>query len=420
MKLLFISNALPFPPNSGGRVKNYYMLKYLYSKYEVAIGAVIYGEDVNWVDQFQAEFQAEDFIYEIVNCPRNLVNLIRSYLYNKTLNEYRFWSSSFFSKLLPHLELADCILVDHYYMMQYIPANYYYKVLLHAHNAEYLIWKRFSDLEQFWLRKLVLVRESSRIAKKERIYCNQVQKVLASPNDQIALEKIGIKGDNFGSTYHLGDESQLQLEKLDWNATSPLILFIGTLTWEPNVDGLLWFLENCWSIIKEHHPDVRFVIGGRSPDKRLLEWSKQDPAIEIPGFIKDPEQYIKKARVFIAPLRFGSGMKVKVLNAMYRGIPTVTTDIGIEGIEVQDGVHIAIGNNPAEFTARVEKLLTDSSYWNKLKTHSRSLAGTKYTWQEVYRELDLAISEVIDSQKTETVRRCSKQGYTLAEKYSFS
>ena len=400
MKLLFISNTLPFPPNSGGKVKSYHMLKYLYSKYKVTIATILYGEDVNWVDQFQAEFPAEDFIWEIVNCPRTLVNLVLSYLYNKTLNEYRTWSSSFSRKLLPHLEIADCILIDHYEMMQYIPADYYYKVVLHTHNAEHLIWKRFSELDQFWLRKLLLVGESSRIAKKERIYCNQVKKVLASPNDRIALEKVGIKGDNFGSTYHLGDESQLQLQELDWNTTSPMILFIGTLTWEPNIDGLLWFLENCWSTIKAHHPDVKLVIGGKSPDKRLLEWSKKDSAIEIPGFIEEPEQYFKQARVFIAPLRFGSGMKVKVLNAMYRGIPTVTTDIGTEGMEVEDGIHLAIGNEPAEFTARIERLLTDNSYWDKLKTHSRSLASTKYTWQEVYKELDLAISEVVDSQKT--------------------
>ncbi len=400
LKLLFISTTLPFPPNSGGRVKSYYMLKYLYANYKVTIATILHGEDVNWIDQFKEEFKAEEFISEIVDCPRTPVNLILSYLNNKTLNEYRNWSSSFSETLVPHLELADCIIVDHYEMMQYVPSHYLHKVLLHTQNAEHLIWKRFSELDPSWLRKPLLSNESSRIARKERIYCNQVKKVLASPNDRIALEKLGIKGDNFGSTYHLGDESQLQLKELDWNVTCPMILFIGTLTWEPNIDGLLWFLENCWSTIKHNHPDVRLVIGGKDPDKRLLEWSEKDPAIEIPGFIDDPEEYLKKARVFIAPLRFGSGMKVKVLNAMYRGIPTVTTDIGAEGLEVQNGIHLAIGNEPAEFTAQVVRLLTDNNYWDKLKTHSRSLAATKYTWQEVYRELNLAISEVIDSQKT--------------------
>ncbi|MGK7899279.1 MAG: glycosyltransferase [Xenococcus sp. (in: cyanobacteria)] len=400
MKLLFISTTLPFPPNSGGKVKSYHMLKYLYSNYEVTVATTLYGDDINLVEQFKAEFQAEDLICEPIDCPRTAMNLLLSYLKNKTLNEYRNWSSSFSNKLVPYLKLSDCIIIDHYEMMQYIPTDYYHKVVLHTHNAEHLIWKRFSELkDQSWLRQLVLALESSRIAKKEKIYCNQVNRVLASPNDLIALKKVGIKGDNFRSTYHLGDESQLQLPELDFSTTSPLILFIGTLTWEPNIDGLLWFLENCWSIIKERHPDVRLIIGGKNPDPRLLEWEAQDSAIEIPGFIEDPEEYLTQARVFIAPLRFGSGMKVKVLNAMYRGIPTVTTDIGIEGLEVEDGVHIAVGNEPAEFTARVEKLLTDDYYWNQLKTHSRSLAGTKYSWQEVFRELDLAISEVVDSPK---------------------
>lgn len=397
MKLLFLSTTLPFPPNSGGKVKSYHMLKYLCSNYKVTVATTLYGDDINWLEQFKAEFPAADVISEPINCPRTTKNLILSYFQNKTLNEYRHWSSSFSNKLATCLELAECIIVDHYEMMQYIPADHYHKVVLHTHNAEHLIWKRFSELkDQSWLRRLVLASESSRIAEKERVYCNRVNRVLASPNDRIALEKVGIKGDNFRSTYHLGDESQLQLPELDANTTSPLILFIGTLTWEPNIDGLLWFLENCWSIIKEHHPDVKLVIGGKSPDRRLLEWADRDSAIAIPGFIEDPEHYFTKARVFIAPLRFGSGMKVKVLNAMYRGIPTVTTDIGTEGLQVEDGVHVAVGNEPTEFIARVEKLLTDDSYWNQLRIHSRALASTKYTWQEVFRELDLAISEVVE------------------------
>lgn len=396
MKLLFISTTLPFPPNSGGKVKSYHMLKYLYSNYEVTVATTLYEDDINWVEQFKAEFNTKELVSEPIDCPRTPINLILSYLQNKTLNEYRSWSRQFADKLAPYLKQAECIFVDHYEMMQYVPANYYHKVILHTHNAEHLIWKRFSELEnQSWLRKQVLANESSRIADKERIYCNNVKKVLASPNDRIALEKVGIKGDNFGSTYHLGDESQLQLKELEWKLTSPIILFIGTLTWEPNIDGLLWFLENCWSIIKQHNPEVKFVIGGKSPDKRLLEWGKKDPAILIPGFIEDPEEYLQKARVFIAPLRFGSGMKVKVLNAMYRGIPTVTTDIGIEGLEVEEGIHIAVGNEAAEFIACIEKLLKDNDYWNKLRTNSRLLAETRYTWQEVYRELDLAISEVV-------------------------
>ncbi len=256
MKLLFISTTLPFPPNSGGKVKSYHMFNYLYSNYDVNVATILDSGDVNWVDKFKEEFPGQDFIAEPVNCPRTPVNLILSYLQDKTLNEYRTWSSSFSDKLVPHLELADCIFVDHYEIMQYIPDNYYHKVLLHTHNAEHLIWKRFSELDQFWLRKLVLSSESSRIARKERIYCNQVKKVLASPNDRIALEKVGVKGDNFRLTYHLGDESQLQLKELDWNATSPMILFIGTLTWEPNIYGLIWFLENCWSKIKHQDDNV--------------------------------------------------------------------------------------------------------------------------------------------------------------------
>ena len=398
MKLLFICTTLPFPPNSGGKVKSYHMFKYLYSKYKITVATLLYQEDIELVDGFKAEFPVEDFIFEPIDCPRTTLNLIISYLQNKTLNEYRHWSQNLSSKLVNHLQDSDCIIVDHYEMMQYIPTNYYHKVVLHTHNAEHMIWKRFSELkDQSWLRQFVLKSESTRIAKKEKIYCNQVKKVLASPNDRVALEKVGAKGDNFGLTYHLGEESQLQLPELDSDTTSPMILFIGTLTWEPNIDGLLWFLENCWSTIKEHHPDVTLVIGGKSPDPRLLEWAERDSAIAIPGFIEDPEDYFTKARVFIAPLRFGSGMKVKVLNAMYRGIPTVTTDIGIEGLDVEDGVHIAVGNEPAEFTTRVERLLTDNDYWNQLKTASRDLAGSKYTWQEVNRELDLAIADVVGS-----------------------
>ena len=111
----------------------------------------------------------------------------------------------------------------------------------------------------------------------------------------------------------------------------------------------------------------------------------------LTGFAEDLEPYYARCRVFVAPLRFGSGMKVKIVNAFYRGIPVVTTPTGAESLDVQHMQHAAIADNPETMAELCSLLLRDMGAWERLRNNSRHLAARRYTWQQVFDNLEKAL-----------------------------
>ena len=110
-------------------------------------------------------------------------------------------------------------------------------------------------------------------------------------------------------------------------------------------------------------------------------------SIRLLGFVQDLEPIYLEGRVSVAPLLFGSGMKVKVLDAMARGVPVVTTTIGAESIECKNGTHLMISNCPEQMSRDIQCLLSDEVLWKKLQSNSRSLIREKYTWEALLAEM---------------------------------
>jgi glycosyltransferase involved in cell wall biosynthesis len=184
-------------------------------------------------------------------------------------------------------------------------------------------------------------------------------------------------------TYHLGDDNQLHLPSLAFDKSKKALLYIGTLSWEANVDGLLWFFESIWPKIKAIHHDLHFYVVGGNADPRLLDAAKTLEGVEFTGFVDELEPYFQKALLFMAPLRFGSGIKVKVLNAMSRGMPTITTSVGSEGLIAEHMKHLSITDDADDMVSAIDRLLTDKEKWQEIERESRKLVTEHYTWKKV-------------------------------------
>jgi glycosyltransferase involved in cell wall biosynthesis len=171
---------------------------------------------------------------------------------------------------------------------------------------------------------------------------------------------------------------------------------VGFLGWEANVLGLTWFLDDIWPQLKAAHPDLALDIVGKHPDDRLQTRAARDESIRLLGYVADLETVYPGARVCIAPLTFGSGMKVKVLNAMARGIPVATTRIGAESIEVEHGRHLMIATTAQDMIEDISQLLIDPVLWQRLADESRQRIAEKYTWQALFTAMDQALSSVLN------------------------
>jgi len=393
-KILFLTHQLQYPPVSGGAIKRWKLVEHLSGNYSLAIFVFFQDNFARRKAMLLSKIRTTDFYGEILHRPRTLKNLLKSYLKNIPLSLYRNYSGTFKKHVENTCSDYDIIFLDSLIMAQYIPEVFSGRIILHTHNAEYMIWERLFRLERNPVKKLGILLESKRIKHYEKAAGDRATCLLAAPNDKLDLIKLGIRQKKIHETFHLGDESLLDLPGMDFDQTEEALLYVGTLSWEPNADGLIWFIKHAWNRLKAQNRQLRFYIVGESPGNTLQELVKCTKDIILTGFVADLTPYYDRCRIFVAPLRFGGGIKVKIINAMYRGIPIVTTPTGTEGLALKDRVHAAISEDPLTMAEDIHVLLKDKILWQALRDNSRSMAKEKYTWARVFSNVDRLIKVI--------------------------
>jgi len=394
-KLLFITPELPYPPQSGGKVKSLKLIQSLAERYEVTLACPLKLDDPTHVGEFSGVSPCERHIYEPVNVPRSASNLALSYLERRPLNVRRTFDQHLAERIASIAEEHDIIVLDHYEVYPYLPENYSGTVVYHSHNAYFKMWERFAKLPGNPAMRVAAMMEAYRVRRSESALAKRADLVFAAPNDAKELIDNGVDANKIRDTFHLGDDKQLDLPELNFDDTQKKLMYVGFLGWEPNVQGLLWFIAEVWPHLVQQHPDLKFDIVGKNPDSRLQEAAKQWEGITLTGYVADLQTVYKDSRVSVAPLLFGSGMKVKVLDAMARGMPTVTTSVGAEGIDIENGKHLLVADEPAEMAEAVLSVLEESRVWEALQENSRALIAERYTWRQLFnnmhRDIDSAL-----------------------------
>ena len=394
-KVLFITNQLPYPPSTGGKMKSWNLLKFISSHFNVGLITLLKDDEKSDEAAMLGKIELREYYSEELNIRRSALNLLKSYFLADSLNVFRNKSAKFYKRIEKTAADYDCIIVDHYDVYPAVLNLVNAKKILHQHNAEFCIWERLSEIESNPFKKLVVKIEANRIKKAEKKYAENANLIWAAPNDIEALNALGVSKDKFKITYHLGDDQFLNYPNLEFDQTDKKIVFVGTQTWEANIDGMLWFLESVWPKVKKAEPDTQLFIIGKNPSPRLTKFGIQDKNIIFTGFVEQLEDHFNNARVSIVPLRFGSGMKVKLLTSMFRGLPNVTTTIGAEGIEVEHTKHLFISDSDEKFAQHVIELMDNRKLWEKFRDASRGLAKTKYSWNSLLTKHKKEIEELI-------------------------
>jgi O-antigen biosynthesis protein len=171
------------------------------------------------------------------------------------------------------------------------------------------------------------------------------------------------------------------------------LLFIGSFHHSPNADAMRFFIDEVLPRVRDTI-DVELVVVGDAPPADLLR--RQGPGLRFAGFVEDVIPLFDRARVFISPLRFGAGMKGKNAQAMSLGLPMVTTGVGAEGMDIVDGEHALVRDDPESFAAAVVQLHEDQALWQRLAATSRQVASARWSPSEMQRRLRSLIDGVMD------------------------
>ncbi len=177
----------------------------------------------------------------------------------------------------------------------------------------------------------------------------------------------------------------VDLDHFAWQAPRqdglPTVVFTGSMDWEANKDGVRHFLDDIWPRVKAGLPEARFVVVGRNPPPALVERAAALPGVSFTGFVDDVRPHVHGAQVFVIPLRVGGGTRIKAFEAMAMGCPVVSTTLGIEGLDVEEGAHYLRADDAAAFAAAVLRLLQQPQQCAQISRGARGFVEARFGHQ---------------------------------------
>ena len=380
-KLLFLSPRIPYPLDTGGKIRTYHILRLLAQRYDVDLVSFFFSP----VDEVSAR-NLED-IQGIRCCgvpsKDNIFTIAaKAVLSGRPISYQRYISRDFIFllKVLArknNYSLAHC---DHLHMGQYVDILRSIfpdiSVRVDEHNVEYVIAERARKKEASFLKRIVFMRESRLIKALEASICSKADEVwVVSEDDKELLARLsGVKA--------VVVPNGVDLDFFSFRPYSDSekgIVFIGSMDWLPNEDGMLYFLKEIWPIILRHTPDIALYIVGRNPSSRITEFASNQ--VVVTGSVDDVRPYLYNSVLSIVPLRIGGGSRLKILESMSAGRVVISTSLGAEGIEYSRGENILIEDSPERFAAAVAELYFDIERRKKMAESARKLVEERYSWR---------------------------------------
>jgi len=256
-------------------------------------------------------------------------------------------------------------------------------VVLDAQNVEHLLLQQRAEQEVRWTHRMFLHSQVPKLKRFEYQACRRANHVLAcSPDDARELAALAP-----GAPISIVPNG-VDVEHCRPGTGTPhpaRLIFIGQMTWFPNLDGMHWFLRDVLPKIIAVRPDVQLTLVGKNSGLRVP--AIVEDHVRLAGFIDDVQAEIAAAAVYVVPLRCGSGTRLKVLEAMAFGKAIVTTPLGAQGIDLRDGTEAMFANDADGFAAAVLQLLADPQRVARLGAAARAKAQARYDWRMIGRGL---------------------------------
>jgi glycosyltransferase involved in cell wall biosynthesis len=270
-----------------------------------------------------------------------------------------------------------------------------FRTVLDEHNIEFDIVKRTASAEVSTARRLYSAIDWRKLKREEVAAWRRFDGVSVTserdgailselePRTKVSVVPNGVDIDLFKPATTEPDRDSL--------------LFFGAMNYYPNQDGLTYFIEQIFPLILAKRPSTKLWVVGPAPDsvKRL-----QGPNIEVTGFVDAVEPYIDAATAAIVPLRLGGGTRLKIVEAMSKAKPIISTRVGAEGIDVVDGESALLADDPRRFADHVESVLADAALAKRLGTAARQLAEARYSWPALVAGLERFYDRLLSESPT--------------------
>jgi glycosyltransferase involved in cell wall biosynthesis len=270
--------------------------------------------------------------------------------------------------------------------------------VLFQHNVESILWRRQASTERHPIKRLVYQLEAAKMDRYERATVKRFEHVLAvSDADRAAMA--GMTDSDRIFVVPTGVDTKAFRPTGERLSPEPVVLFLGSMDWEPNIDGVQYFVSEIWPSIRASVPGARFRVVGRNPAASIRRLAADD--IEIVGTVPSVVEHLHRSAVVVVPLRVGGGTRLKIYEAMAARKAVVSTTVGAEGLDVTHGDDIVLADRPAQFAAAVTKLLDDAAERERLEESALATAS-RYDWSAIAERFESILEQVIETSSVNT------------------
>ncbi len=385
MKVLWVKSNKLLPVHSGGDIRSYNIARQLTRRHELTFLSYYDGEpDRDYETQLAEHFpgavcictgKAEsssaargvDYLTHVLSpCPYAVGRF--------GCAEVRAKLAGWFQKR--RFDMAVCDFLD---AAVNFPMELTTPSVLFQHNVESEIWRRHAQTESNPVKRQVYALEYRKMLRYERNAVRNFHRVVAVSEHDRSLMESWVEGSRITVVPTGVDLGQYRPDFSHY-PTSPVVVFVGAMDWEPNVDAMEYFCHEIWPAVLGDVPQAKLRIVGRNPGDRVRKLSSK--SVEITGRVPSVAEHLREGTVVVVPLRIGGGTRLKIYEAMAAGKAVVSTSVGAEGLDVHHGRDIVLADNPRSFAEAVSTLLRNENLRQKYQ-HAAAAQAARYDWSVI-------------------------------------
>jgi sugar transferase (PEP-CTERM/EpsH1 system associated) len=398
MKILWVKAGGLVPPDTGGKIRSYNILRELARQHSVTFFSFYAAHENDAHPDLKNVFDRVVCVPLSLPAPKSFgealdygVRLLSSRPYNIT----KYCRAEVRRRLhsLLKQETYDVIVCDFMVAAGVLPWDWPTPKVLFTHNVEATIWRRHYQVATNPVWKALSWLEWRRMEGAERRYLRLADRVLTvSETDRdtfvqfLSPEKLTVIPTGVDVDY---------FQPMPVAESPNSLVFTGSMDWLPNEDAIVYFVDAILPLIKKQCPGISLEVVGRSPSRKLLALAETEKSIRLTGWVEDIRPYLARGSVCIVPLRIGGGTRLKIFEAMAMGKAVVSTTVGAEGLPVSPGENILLADTPSDFADAVAALFRDPEQRQRLGTAARTLVQENYSWQQVAENFARTLADVI-------------------------
>ncbi|MCS6285469.1 MAG: glycosyltransferase [Nitrospira sp.] len=391
MKVLFLSQIVPYPPHGGVLQRGYNLVRELGREVKVHLLAFVHPDVLPTDAALQDSRVALEKFCEAVEyfplwpkkSPVHRVAGLAAGILSASPFSVLAHRSAAFQRRVSELVASkkfDVIHVDTIALAQFLDRRWAIPTVLTHHNIESQLMERRAGAETGLLARLYLRRETQKLLAYEGKVSGtfNVNVFVSQPDERLLAERVSglctaIVPNGVDVEYFLPAQGH----------DAPALIYTGGMNMFANRDAVMFFLSDIWPLIRTRVPGVRFFAVGQDPPKELSALAERDPQVVVTGYVTDVRPLVRDASVYVVPLRVGGGTRLKVLDAMAMGKAMVSTSIGCEGLDVRPDEHLLVADTPEQFADRTVALLEDKNRRFSLGCAARELVERRYSWRTI-------------------------------------